>query len=89
MELEDHHSSPEGKRHLPAVDLVDALILVGLGLLAAGVTVIFGFAWAAVVTGCILLALGLVGALRSSHESEEPEGLYMPAMRSGPGRDAR
>ena len=82
MELEDQHSAL-------ATDFVDILIFLGLGLLAAGVTVLFGWAWAAVVTGCILLGLGLTGALRSGHESEEPEGLHMPTMRPGPGRDAR
>ncbi len=88
MEPENQRSSPEGDRRFPAVDFVDALIFLGLGLLAAGVIMLFGWAWAAVVTGCILLGLGLVGTLRSGHESEDPQGLPVPAMRPGPGRDA-
>ena len=80
--------SDQSTRYLP-VDMVDVLILVGLGLLDAGVTVLFGLAWAAVLVGAILMGLGLVGALRSDHESEELQDLHMPTMRSGSGREAR
>jgi hypothetical protein len=42
--------------------LPDALVVVGLGLLAAGAAMVFGLAWALMVVGVVLLAIGIVAA---------------------------
>lgn len=51
------------KKWLQAVDLNDILILLGLGLLATGLA-LYSIALSAIVSGGLLLAIGLVGAWR-------------------------
>lgn len=44
--------------------LIDVLFLVGVGLISAGVYLLFGIGWCFVITGAILSALATFAAMR-------------------------
>lgn len=48
------------------VDYLDLLALLGLAMLAAGIALEFGPAWALMATGSALLAFVIAAAVRSS-----------------------
>jgi len=46
------------------IDVFDMLALVGLALVGAGVWLLAGPGWTLLVVGGIVLAMGMIGALR-------------------------
>jgi len=83
---EDEQEAPASRGDLH-VDVNDVFTFLGLGLVALGVTVLFGWPWAALVMGLVFVGLGLLGAWQNAHQPEEIETLQMPAMRSDSGND--
>ncbi len=53
-------------RKATRADLVDVLALIGFAAFAMGVGLQFGLAWALLISGAVLLAIGLVAAWRRS-----------------------
>lgn len=53
------------------IGLADVLSVMGLGLVGAGCWGLGGWAWAALVVGCVLLAGGVVVAVRGVWQGEE------------------
>lgn len=52
------------------VGLVDVLVVLGLGLVAAGCWALWGWPAAALVVGVVVLAGGLVGAWKEGREGK-------------------
>ena len=65
----------------PLLDVNDIFTFLGLGLVALGMTFLFGWAWAAMTVGLVFLGLGLIGSWQHAHPPKTNEVIQMPSMR--------